>query len=274
MDDDARRVFVGGLHRSGTTPLARALDSHPDVSGLHDTGVFEDEGQHLQDVYPKIRAYGGMGRFANAEAAHLTEASPLVTPENRQRLLAAWEPYWDLQSPYLLEKSPSNLIMGRFLQAVFPGSALIVVVRHPIVVSLALQKWNPRFFARNGRRHVSLPGLVEHWLRAHDTMRADAARLDRLLVLRYETLVEQPVDELARVQRFLGLTTPISSDTLRPGRSQAYEEEWDAYRSGSARKQRIRRTIEERFGPAIADYGYDVADLTKHSTTSVVPGAE
>lgn len=266
-------MFVGGLHRSGTTPLARALDSHPEVSGLHDTGVSEDEGQHLQDVYPRIRAHGGMGRFANAEAAHLTESSPLVTPQNRQRLLAAWEPYWDLQSPYLLEKSPSNLIMGRFLHALFPGSALIVVVRHPVVVSLALQKWNPRFFSRNGRRHVSLPALVKHWLGAHDIMRQDAACLDRLLVLRYEALVKNPVEELARVQQLLGLATPIPSETLRPGRSRSYEEQWEAMRSGGPLRQRTRRTIEERFGPAIAQYGYDVTDLGSYADSSVLGGA-
>jgi hypothetical protein len=46
-----RLVFIGGLHRSGTSIVHRCLSDHPDVSGFQSTGVWEDEGQHLQSVY-------------------------------------------------------------------------------------------------------------------------------------------------------------------------------------------------------------------------------
>ena len=47
MIEGERLVFIGGLHRSGTTPLADALAQHPDISGLSGTGAPHDEGQHL-----------------------------------------------------------------------------------------------------------------------------------------------------------------------------------------------------------------------------------
>lgn len=258
---DQQLVFVGGLHRSGTTPLAKALSSHPDVSGLTGTGVFEDEGHHLQDVYPRIRKYGGMGRFANSPDAHLTEKSALVSAQNAQRLLRAWEPYWNLNAAYLLEKTPSNLIMGRFLQALFPESHLIVSIRHPVAVALALQKWNPWVFNRKGRRRVTLPDMVGHWLRAHDILRDDAPHLARLHVVRYEDLVSKPDTELMAVQESLGLVGEIPRGLIRQGLSQRYQDQWDAMRSGNPLARRARRLIEERYSDRIAAHGYDVSDV-------------
>ena len=257
-----RLVFVGGLHRSGTTPLARVLAAHPEISGLRGTGVAEDEGQHLQDVYPRIRAYGGMGRFANDPRAHLTAASPLVGTANADRLIAAWSPYWDLDRRLLVEKSPANLIMGGFLQALFPGSALIVVVRHPAVVGLAMQKWNPALIARNGRRRTSFGGLLRHWVTAHALLRADAPGLVRLHVLRYEDLVADPAGQLAAVQAFLGLATPLDASAVRGGMNAGYADRWAELGRGPVGRRR-RVGWSRRYGAAVAQYGYDLSRITE-----------
>ena len=74
-----RYIFVGGLHRSGTSVLFRALRDHPEVSGFQGTASPEDEGMHLQTVFPPSGRYGGAGEFGFHPEAHLTEASPLVS---------------------------------------------------------------------------------------------------------------------------------------------------------------------------------------------------
>ncbi len=122
-------VFLGGLHKSGTSLLHRLLRAHPLVSGFYKTGVPEDEGQHLQSVYPADAAYGGPGCFAFDERTHLTEHSSLVSRTARTALLNDWGRYWDLSKPVLIEKSPPNLIQARFLQTLFPGAKFIFILR-------------------------------------------------------------------------------------------------------------------------------------------------
>ena len=260
MSEAGRLVFIGGLHRSGTTPLADALARHPDISGLSGTGVPHDEGQHLQPVYPKAKVYAGSGHFAYAPAAHLTEQSPLATPENAERILRAWEPYWDLDRRLLLEKSPPNLIMGRFLQTLYPGCALVMVVRHPVVVALCNKKWR-RLASRNIRRYSTLDGLVGHWVHAHRVFLEDAPHLERLHVVRYEDLVERPDEELERIQAFLGLETPFPTGSIRGSHSERYAQQWAAMRRGLTPGAFQRRLITRHHREAIASFGYDVDDL-------------
>jgi sulfotransferase family protein len=252
-------VFVGGLHRSGTTPLSRALAAHASVSGLANTGVTEDEGQHLQSVYPPATTYGGPGRFAFSPDAHLTEESPLVTPENAQRLWSAWTPYWDTSRRLMLEKSPPNLIMGRFLQSVFPGSALVVVLRHPVVVSLSTVKWR-RLASRHWWRHASVHTMIRHWFAAHQILRDDASHLSRLHVVRYEDLLDDPEEHLAGIQSFLGLEDAFPAGVLRSGHSRQYEERWSSMATGVLTSG-ARRRIERDFGDLAAGFGYDISDL-------------
>ena len=52
-------VFVCGLQRSGTSILGRNIARLENCTGFKNTGVLQDEGQFLQDVYPPDGAYGG-----------------------------------------------------------------------------------------------------------------------------------------------------------------------------------------------------------------------
>lgn len=270
--EGSRMVFVGGLHRSGTTPLARALAQHPEISGLTGTGVREDEGQHLQHVYPKAKVYGGSGRFAFDPRAHLTEQSPLATAESAERLREAWDPHWDLGRRYLLEKSPPNLVMGRFLQAVFPGSSLVVVTRHPVVVALSNKKWR-RLVSADPRRFQSVSSLVRHWLVAHQHLADDLPHLQRVHVVRYEDLVAEPERELARVGEFLGLSSPVPADGLSTGASARYEEQWRTWGDWWRPQHAVRWAVESRLADEVARFGYDVHDLTGRAGAPAPLGA-
>lgn len=216
-----RFVFIGGLHRSGTSLLTRLIGAHPSVSAFKDTGVPEDEGQHLQSVYPAALAYGGPGRFALSPQAHLTEASSLNTSEAGRKLFEQWSGYWDLSKPVLLEKSPPNLIRMRFLQALFPNSHFLMIVRHPLAVAYATQKWSPD----------PLRKLVRNWERAHELVKADAPYIQNLRIVRYEDLVERPKATLEEVFGFLELPLIPAAVPIHTDLNSRYLERWRRDRS-------------------------------------------
>ncbi|MBJ7331723.1 MAG: sulfotransferase [Solirubrobacteraceae bacterium] len=245
-----RHVFVGGLHRSGTTPLAKWLAEHPQISGLTGTGVPEDEGQHVQRVYPPAARFGGPGTFAFSPEAHMTETSPLATPASRERLDAAWGAHWERARPVLLEKSPPNLVRTRFLQALYPEASFVVITRHPGAVAMATRKWAGPL--RNVRVHT----LVRHWFVAHECFLRDSAHLRRVLLVRYEDLVSAPGRELARVHRFLGVDE-VPVDVPARGRLNAdYFAEWRS----NPLQQLYTGAIARRMEPRARAFGYSLLD--------------
>jgi hypothetical protein len=173
-----RLLFVAGLHRSGTSALHEILRRHPRVSGIHGTRVPEDEGQFLQRALPIGFDFGGPGRFAYFPAAHMTEESPAAVATTRDRLLRDWGAYWDLSKDVFVEKSPPNLIRGRLLQALFPEAAFVFIVRHPLAVALATEKWSK----------TTLLELLHHWNVVHHLMLEDVAHLNDCTVIRYEDM--------------------------------------------------------------------------------------
>jgi hypothetical protein len=241
-------VFLAGLHRSGTTLLARLLAAHPQVSGFSGTGAPADEGQHLQSVYPSDHEYGRPGRFGFAPEMHLTESSPLVSEESARGLFEEWSPHWDLSRPLLLEKSPPNLIKTRFLQALFPNSSFVVIVRHPIPVSIPTAKW------RGTRRYDR---MFEHWLRCHALFEADRQHLARVHVLQYEQLVRDPAGVLREIFEFLELDPIPPSEPVDAGANEKYFGRWRELKR-DPRMRAYLDLVSLRYERRVRRYGYSL----------------
>ncbi|HKG52844.1 MAG TPA: sulfotransferase [Anaerolineales bacterium] len=253
---DHRYIFVCGLHRSGTSVLFRSLRDHPQVSGFQGTASPEDEGMHLQTVYPPSGRYGGAGAFGFNPEAHLTESSPLVSDSNRQQLFSEWGQYWDLSKVYLLEKSPPNLIRTRYLQAMFPNSYFIVMLRHPLAVSYATQRWY-RKYKINWR---GFPRILEHWLICNEIFKADQKQLKNSFVVKYEEFVAEPEMWVNTMYHFLGLSDFSVSQKILSDVNKKYFKIWNqklaGFFSGSVNRMLIKR-YEER----IRCFGYSLTDL-------------
>ncbi|WP_410217795.1 sulfotransferase family protein, partial [Paracoccus sp. (in: a-proteobacteria)] len=202
-----RYVFVGGLHRSGTSLLARLIAAHPQVASINDAPVPENEGCYLQGAIPHTALHGRPMHFATDPDQHLIEGHPLDTLATRQRLEADWAPWFDPSRPWRVEKSPVNLTRTRLYQQLFPLSQSILILRHPEAVAAAVGKW------------VDAPAgvLIDHWIAAHHRLAQDIRHLHAVMILRYEDLVADPAGVMARVFGFLSLPAITAPEALRNG---------------------------------------------------------
>jgi hypothetical protein len=159
-------------------------------------------------------------------------------------LLHQWSPHWDLSKPVLVEKSPPNLVITRFLQGAFPDARFVMVVRHPAIVSLSTRKW---------ARLRSLGALLDHWFAAHRTFEEDAAFLHHLLVVKYEHLVADPEGTLAE----------IPADSIDTRRSATYERQWAELATGGPWRRERFRSLCRRHEEAANHFGYSLLDLDR-----------
>ena len=156
---------------------------------------------HLQSIHKPSGFYGGAGNFGFSSDAYLNEKSALISDPNRHRLFSDWSNYWNLEKPYLLEKSPPNLIRTRYLQAMFPKSYFVVLMRHPLAVSYATRAWYKNY----GIYWRKLSKILKHWLVCHEQMMEDITFLNNVIILKYENFVAQPELNLKKIYRFLDL---------------------------------------------------------------------
>ncbi len=189
-----RYVFVGGLHRSGTSLVARLLGGLPGVAAITNAPVPENEGVYLQGAIPHTARHGRPMHFATDPAQHHIEGSGFDRLEIRERIEADWAPFFGAGA-WRVEKSPVNLTRMRLYQQLFPLSQCVVVLRHPEAVAAAVAKW------------VDAPSdaLIDHWIAAHAIVARDLAHLQAVLVLRYEDLVADPAAWLGALAAYLDL---------------------------------------------------------------------
>ena len=208
--------------------------------------------RYLRSVTPRVvshRGYGGPGRFAFDPGSHLTEESPLTTRQNAEAIFEAWAPYLERDRPVLIEKSPPNLLRTRFLQALFPVSSFIIVMRHPVAVSYATRPWT---------RMRPLYFLFKHWALAYAKFAEDATYLDRLLVLKYEDLVARPEVTMREIFRFLGLPPVGIGRAISPNANRKYLDRWNKEMNKSFIRRHYASFLRDTFEEDFSAYGYSL----------------
>lgn len=218
---ERKYLFIGGMHRSGTTALWEAFRRHGQVSGFPPgTNDCENEGQYSQSVYPSDHHYACPHwlDWPLHPQMHLTEESPLASDANGAVLTAEWARYWDQSKPWLLEKTPRNLVIARFLQRMFPTAHFLFILRHPVAQALALR--------RIGWSSATVPELVLRWLAAHECGAGDLAHLRCWCALRYEAFITRPEAHFQKVCETFGLAREPLRYPIDSTANEKYRRAW------------------------------------------------
>lgn len=296
-------LLIGGPHRGGTTVLWKALDAHPDISGLGTEPPAEDgsddavqkrkcgEGILIQDVYSR-RGIGmehmmksnlafqkrmmGLGKYAlgKEDQVHLNESEARVTPQNMAKLLNRYNHYWNTSKSVLVEKSPPNAVMSRFLQAIYNEGRtaedglqirFLFMTRHPIANALAHQS------ILRDTYDVPFSTLMNNYVQVHRYLREDMPHLrNDPMLIKLEEFASNPKAQLEKIYRWLGVdgSSEIVKDVLEHRMQESirddpnfkYKEKW--CRAADSNDRSWHAAIASKYQPLIDDLqlGYDITD--------------
>lgn len=234
------------------------LAAADEATGLVGTGFPEDEGHYLHGLVPSAIEHGGPGRFAFDARSH---RGPSLTPDADRRVLRdSWEPFWASPSaPIRVEKSPQTLLQTRWIQSIEPTARFVIVLRHPITVALATQKWTrpgpPKM--RRLAPAMTLERLVAHWLWAHHLFEQDRVDLDHVEVIRFEDFLHSAAARQGLMDR-LGLwSTAPQPEQRRVDRG--YHETWKQWLKSPAGRLTARSWLPTA-AVAMQRWGYSLDD--------------
>jgi len=158
--DDRTPVFIIGMPRSGTTLVEQILSAHPSVYGageLHELNRI---------IVGDIQA-AGAGRFPWAVAGLSADKIEDFASRYKHFLRAI-----DPDSPYIVDKNPSNFILVGMIRLLFPYARVIHCTRDPVDTCLSVYKQyfsSPRSYAYDlvelGRYYRLYADLMSYWHR-------------------------------------------------------------------------------------------------------------
>jgi hypothetical protein len=187
-------LFILGVNNSGTTLLARALETHPLIQGL------PEEGQLLTNALPRPDRYGVVRIWTQRmDVFRLLEEDD---PYPALRAKMAWWRYYRRGGGILLEKSPPNTLRSRWLQHNFRPNKFIAVTRDPYAVCAGIKR----------REAYDIERAARHWSLANRCLIEDAGYLMSLMWIRYEDFVSEPELTMRRLEKFLGVDEPFETE--------------------------------------------------------------
>ena len=213
-------VVVGGSHYSGTSLMEVILDKSNETSVFHGTGVAEDEGQHLQDVYLPASKLGNF-EFGCNHKAFYNESSSLATEDNARRLWNQWSRYWTPEHNVYVEKSPPDIAKFPLLQALFHRAKRTVffgILRHPLAPLMDLYTSAKKKKESRAALKSYVGRHLDCWINIHEHLREHTPTLNYGKIFRLEDFMQNFHVYLREFEMLIGLKyqLPVESTATDP----------------------------------------------------------
>lgn len=213
-------LFVVGCYNSGTTLLHKLLASHPDI------GSMPNEGQFFTDQLPRGADFGIPRLWAlRPDLFHWTERNASANPG---RLKKQWAWFMnDTHRAVLMDKTIANAARTRWLQSNFKGSKFVLIFRDPFAVSEGIIR----------KEGHAISDAATQWAESNRMLLEDASFLEQVIEVKYEDLVQHPIDTLNRITGFLGLS-PLDPRAVS-GEFQIHEQQSEIRNMNAEAKARL-----------------------------------
>lgn len=175
-------IFLIGAPRSGTTLLRLMLDSHPNISAGPETNFLTYFEPIVGEHWPRLQLYGLSQTDWYARIGGFFDAFQMEYAQRRGK--RRWA-----------EKTPAYTLHLEFINALFPDSQMIHIIRDGRdVVNSHLNRWGYRRAWRSVRKWPEYVALGREFGRKYPA---------RYHELRYEALIDQPELTIRPILTFL-----------------------------------------------------------------------
>lgn len=197
-------IYIFSLPRSGSTLLQRILTSNKEISSVAEPWIL------LPFVYP-LKKSGVYAEYSHEMMYLAINDFIEELPNGRQDYLDAigsstlklYEQLSNKESSYFLDKTPRYATIAEDIIDMFPDGKFIVLFRNPIsIISSIIETWG------NGkwnvfRFNIDLFDGLQHIINITDKYK------NKILIVQYENLLNDPTTELMRISTYLNLDINI-----------------------------------------------------------------
>lgn len=200
IDNDDKLIFVGGVPRSGTTLLQIMLDSHPDIYGGPEFDWLPTIVELRRLMQESVES-GRINTFCSKETINKEIANfvvSLIMPVAERN-----------GCTYISEKTPWNVLVFNELMDIFPKAHFINVVRDPRAVIASMLEVGKRG-KLSGKKTPSYTRRIAAAVKIVEACQKSAKNAisknpRRVLTIKYENIVTNPITETKKICDFLGI---------------------------------------------------------------------